>query len=148
MVATAPPPEKVYTFPVSVTLNTLPPGASLELNPSMVTNSEITVTHHRRKLTIGKSVSPGAEEGEYEIMMVFKNRGNTAIENAVVSDLIPENFNLIISEPEAETSEIDSKTLLEWKFEVIQPGKKVELSYKIKGTGEYKTSDAEIFYKV
>jgi hypothetical protein len=148
IVAIKPPPEKVYAFPTTITINSFPRGAPLEINPSMIKNSDIKVTHHRRKLTVGKSVSPGAEDGEFEIMMIFKNRGNTAIENAVVSDLIPENFQILASEPEAEASEIDSKTLLEWKFEVILPGKKVELSYKIKGTGEYKTSDAEIFYKV
>ena len=146
--AIKPPPEKVYAFPIAITLNTSPPGAPLEISSAMVKNSEIKVTHRRRKLTIGKSVSPGAEEGEFEIAMVFKNRGNTAIENAIITDLLPDNFKLLASNPEAESREIDTKTVLEWKFEVIPPGKKVELSYKIKGSGEYKTSDAEIFYKV
>jgi hypothetical protein len=146
--AVKPPPEKVYAFPITLTLNTSPPGAPLEISSAMVKNSEIKVTHRRRKLTIGKSVLPGAEDGEFEIAMVYKNRGNTPIENAVITDLIPENFQLLSSNPEAESRKIDAKTMLEWKFEVILPGKKVELAYKIKGTGEYKTSDAEIFYKV
>ncbi|MDD1776724.1 MAG: hypothetical protein LUQ65_01040, partial [Candidatus Helarchaeota archaeon] len=77
--AIKPPPEKVYTFPITLTLNTSPPGAPLEISSAMVKNSEIKVTHRRRKLTIGKSVSPGAEDGEFEIAMVFKNRGNTPI---------------------------------------------------------------------
>ncbi|NVM53954.1 MAG: hypothetical protein HWN66_09665 [Candidatus Helarchaeota archaeon] len=145
--AIKPPPDKVYTFPITVTANTQSEGPSLEITPDMVENSEIKVTHRRRKLTVGKSVFPGDATGEYEILMVFKNRGNTPIENAVISDLVPTNFKLLTSEPKASISEIETKTLLEWKFDVIEPGKKLEITYKIKGTGEYKTSDAEIFHK-
>ncbi len=143
-----PPPDKNYTFPISVTCNTDPPETPLKITPDMVSIPEISVTHKRRKLTVGKSVSPGSAPGEYEIEMVFKNRGNTPIENAVISDLIPVNFNVIDSQPEPKMSKLDEETILEWTFEHIEPGKKIELAYKIKGTGDYKTSDAEIFYKV
>ncbi|HUY00175.1 MAG TPA: hypothetical protein VMV49_11510 [Candidatus Deferrimicrobium sp.] len=149
LTAIKPPPKKNYEFPISTNINSMPAGSPLIINPSMVENSRIKVTHRRRKLTIGKSVLPGAVPGEYEVLMVFKNRGNTALENVLISDLIPTNFNLLTSEPKATTKEIETKTLLlEWTFDLIEPGKKIEISYKIKGSGEYKTSDAEIFYKV
>ena len=142
-----PPPEKTYSFPVAITCNTYPKGASLNITPDMVENSEITVTHERRKLTIGKSVFPGAEEGEYEITIIFKNRGNTEIKNATISDLVPTNFRVLTSTPEANIQETETKILLEWQFNTIKPGESIEISYKIKGSGEYKTSDAEILYK-
>ncbi len=148
LVAVNPPPEKVYTFAIGIACNTQPVGAPLQINPDMVENSEIRVTHRRRKLTIGKSVYPGAETGEYEIEMMFKNRGNAPIDHAIISDLVPNNFEVISSNPEATMTKLETEMLLEWTFETIDPGKKVEISYKIKGTGEYKTSDAEIFYKV
>lgn len=146
--AIKPPPGKEYNFPISVAANTVPAGPSLEINPDMVENSEIKVTHRRRKLTVGKSVFPGDAPGEYDILILFKNRGNIPIENAVITDLVPTNFKLLESNPDASTSEIDEKTLVEWKFDVIEAGKKLEISYKLKGTGDYKGSDAEIFYKV
>jgi hypothetical protein len=146
--AVNPPPDKIFNFPITVTCNTDPPESSLKITPDMVSIPEISVTHKRRKLTVGKSVSPGSAPGEYEIEMVFKNRGNTPIENAVISDLVPVNFSVIDSQPEAKMSKLDEETILEWNFEHIEPGKKIELAYKIKGTGDYKTSDAEIFYKV
>ncbi|MFX1294939.1 MAG: hypothetical protein ACFFD2_08830 [Promethearchaeota archaeon] len=148
MTAIKPPPEKVYTFPVVITCKTNPTGPQLEITPDIIDNSEITVTHQRRKLTIGKSIVPGSVAGEYIIEMVFKNRGNTPIENAIISDLVPANFTILSSEPEATTNKFETETVLEWKFDVIEPGKKVEILYKIKGTGKYKISDAEIFYKV
>ncbi len=146
--AVNPPPEKIYTFPINVTCDTIPVGIPLEITPDMVENSEIKVTHKRRKLTVGKSVFPGSTEGEYEILIMFKNRGNTRIENATISDLIPTNFKVVSAKPEATSKEVESETVLEWNFDVIEPGKKVEISYKIKGSGEYKTSEAEIFHKV
>jgi hypothetical protein len=148
LIAIKPPPKKVYEFPISATINSFPAGSPLTINPSMIENSQIKVTHRRRKLTVGKSVQPGSAPGEYEVFMVFSNRGNTTLENVLISDLIPTNFNLLTSEPKATTKEIETKTLLEWNFDLIEPGKKIEISYKIKGSGEYKTSDAEIFYKV
>ena len=71
----------------------------------------------------------------------------TEIKNATIFDLVPTNFQVLTSTPEANIQETETKTLLEWQFNVIKPGETIELSYKIKGSGEYKTSDAEILYK-
>jgi len=146
--AVKPPPNKIYQFPIKLTLTSLPDGAPLEIIPAMVENSEIKVTHKRRKVTIGKSVSPGAAPDEYEIEILLKNRGNTAIEHAIISDLIPSNFTLLNSSPEASTKDLEGKTLLEWNLPLIPPGKELTITYVIKGTGNYTASDAEIFYKV
>ncbi|MHA1276190.1 MAG: hypothetical protein ACTSQI_00770 [Candidatus Helarchaeota archaeon] len=146
--AVNPPPKKVYSFPMSITCNTTAPGPTLQITPDMIDIAEITVSHRRRKLTVGKSVYPGAAPGEYEIEMLFKNRGNIPIEHVVISDLVPANFEIQDSKPEAQIRKIEAETVLEWTFERIEPGQKIEIVYKITGTGEFSTSDAELFYKV
>ncbi len=147
VMAIKPPPEKVYNFPIKLAITSVSGGPALDIDPSMIENSEITVTHRRRRLTVGKSVFPGAAADEYEILIVFKNRGTTSIEHAIISDLIPPNFKLLSSKPEAELKEDEEKSLLEWKFDAIEPGAELELTYTIEGTGKYKGSDAQIFYK-
>jgi len=145
--AIKPPPDKIYTFPIKVDIQSVPGGPALNIDPSLVENSEIHVSHKRRRLTVGKSVFPGAAADEYEILMIFNNRGNTALQNVTISDLIPANFKLVSSEPDATVEELDAKSLLKWKFDTIEPGTELELTYTIKGTGEYQGSDAQIFYK-
>ncbi|TFG05643.1 MAG: DUF11 domain-containing protein [Promethearchaeota archaeon] len=145
--AIQPPPNKIYNFPTTLRLNTFPKGLPLEITPSMVDNAEIKVAHKRRKLTVGKSVFPGNAPDEYEVLILFKNRGTARIEHAVISDLVPENFHLVSSNPKASVKDLEGKTLLEWNFPIITPGERLELTYTLKGTGEYQASDAEIFYK-
>ncbi|MHA1143512.1 MAG: hypothetical protein ACTSRW_02175 [Candidatus Helarchaeota archaeon] len=105
---------------------------------------EIEIIHSRRRTTDARLVQEGSSRGQYVIMIIHKNRGNSPEENKVFTELIPENFKLISAKPEPEQ---DGQTL-KWTFNKIEPDEKVDIEFTIEGTDEYKAKHLQISYKV
>lgn len=129
-----------YDAPVLFQAYTKPKGPVIEC---YIEPEPIEVIHQRRRLTVGKSVMPGSDKGLYDILLLYKNRGDGPETEIVIQDMVPENFTLRSANPEPE----QMGNLLTWKFESIDPDQKVDINYTIEGQGEYRARDAQIFHK-
>ena len=100
-----------------------------------------------RKFSIGKSIEHGAGIGEYNIGILYKNRGNQPIKDLVIKDILPRNFTGMeyTLNPEQEPT-AEQGTILKWQIPTLKEGETTTILYKIKGEGEYHPTDAQIFY--
>ncbi|MHA1731169.1 MAG: hypothetical protein ACTSU5_04465 [Promethearchaeota archaeon] len=130
----------VYTSNVVYMANTDPAGAPIEVTPDTI---EIPVEHIRKKLQKGKEIRATGETGEYTITIFMRNIGQFAIPAITVRDKVPDNFEYSDMSEEPEITDLEGEDILEWKFEEVQPGDSKEITYVIRGTGEYRASDAQ-----
>jgi uncharacterized repeat protein (TIGR01451 family) len=86
-----------YACPLMSEFNTVPPGPPVKAG---VPEIKIIAKTVRRKYRAYKSVTPGSEEGEYIIPIVFANKGEVPVEKVTVIDIIPSSFTFISSQPE------------------------------------------------
>lgn len=107
----------------------------------------ISVLQILRKFSVGKSIEQGTELGEYNIGILYQNRGNQPMKNLIIKDILPKNFlgSDYTIEPEQEPT-VDQGMILTWKIPMLKEGETTRIKYKIKGEGEYRPSDAQIFY--
>jgi len=138
-----PPPKKEYKCSIEVLGNVFPPGPPIKVESS---EYEITVKYVQRKIRAFKQIQPLEEEGHYKIPVVFQNKGEIVLENIILKDFIPKNFDLINWEPEdikPEIKDLEEGTQLIWRFPLVQPNEKLNLGYTIKGKGEYIAPELE-----
>tara|TARA_B100000925_G_C21956429_1_gene451392 strand:- start:391 stop:1287 length:897 start_codon:yes stop_codon:yes gene_type:complete len=112
----------------------------------------IRVKHHRRNFSAGKSVMPMGGKGRYEVLIIFENNGDTALQDVCINDVLPSNFELkdwtVRGEGRKERDDVslnttDSENGTEnvWSIPVVDKGERLEVSFEIKGDGEV---DAEV----
>ena len=115
----------------------------------------IRVSHKRRKFSAGKTVIPVGGKGRYEVMIIFENRSDTALQDLVIHDILPAGFEIkdcIVrgagnekrSDVEMNTDSQEDGTKVEWTVPVIAKDERLEVSYEIKGDGDI---DAEAMQK-
>ena len=115
----------------------------------------IKVSHKRRKFSAGKTVIPVGGKGRFEVMILFENRSDTALQDLVIHDVLPVGFDIkdcIVkgagnekrSDVEMKTDSNDEGTSVEWHVPVIAKDERMEVSYEIKGDGDI---DAEAMQK-
>jgi len=130
-----------FTSNVTYTANTFPAGSPIVITPEAIT---IPVLHIRRKTVKGKEVKALAGEGAYEIGLFLENVGEFDLENVVIKDVVPHNFEYSdISLEPTKYERMDDKDLLIWEIAKVATNEKVEIKYKINGKGDYKASDAQ-----
>lgn len=123
------------------------PAPPLEIDVvDWLSTDEITVAHLRRKVTSGKNVFPGSEEGVYDISILFKNRGELDLDNVTVRDFLPEGFSIISEERDSQSIPADEGEIRVWKLEKLEAGEEIIINYSIQGSGEYKVSKAQVSY--
>ncbi|MBD3227520.1 MAG: hypothetical protein GF329_04955 [Candidatus Lokiarchaeota archaeon] len=140
-------PDQEYRGDCLFKAYTIPEGPEIELVPEDIITTPIKVIHVRRKESVAKAIFPGSEEDEYEILLTFINRGNQIIDEKVIADQIPENFEILSMEPEGATEEIEDGMKIVWTIQAIEPDQEIEITYVIKGSGEYKAGETEILSK-
>jgi uncharacterized repeat protein (TIGR01451 family) len=112
----------------------------------------IRVRHHRRNFSAGKSVMPMGGKGRYEVLILFENNGDTALQDVCINDTLPSNFELKDwsvrgagrsqrDDVTLETSKSESGSSNVWSIPVVEKGERLEVSFEIKGEGEV---DAEV----
>ena len=112
----------------------------------------IRVRHHRRNFSAGKSVMPMGGKGRYEVLIMFENDGDTALQDVCINDTLPSNFELkdwsvrgagrsVRDDVTLETSKSESGSSNVWSIPVVEKGERLEVSFEIKGEGEV---DAEV----
>ena len=83
-------------------------------------------------------VIPGSETGLYDIELTFINKGDAALENVMVKDLIPEGFKLLndaFSDLAEDTSD-PKGTIRTWTFETVEKDQTITITYSLEGQGD------------
>ena len=118
----------------------------------------ISVEHKRRHISTGKEVFPGGKPGQYEIMLMFHNSSDSALEDLALHDIVPGTFtieeSIVRSDKEGERNSSITKesardgTQVTWAIGRILQGERIEVLYTIQGDpeAEYKVSDAQDFH--
>ena len=119
---------------------------------------QIIVVHKRRGFTTGKEVYPAGGLGRYEILLVFQNNSDSALEDLALHDVVPGTFSLENSSVKSSISgDIDSSytkeparegTHITWGVGRIEVGERITVQYEIQGDpeSEYKVSDAQDYH--
>ena len=118
----------------------------------------ISVVHKRRNISTGKEVFPGGKPGQYEIMLMFHNSSDSALEDLALHDIVPGTFTIeestVRSDKEGKRDAATTKesardgTQVTWAIGRILQGERIEVLYTIQGDpeAEYKVSDAQDFH--
>ena len=118
----------------------------------------ISVVHKRRNISTGKEVFPGGKPGQYEIMLMFHNSSDSALDDLALHDIVPGTFtieeSIARSDKEGERDASVTKesardgTQVTWAIGRILQGERIEVLYTIQGDpeAEYKVSDAQDFH--
>jgi hypothetical protein len=118
----------------------------------------ISVVHKRRNISTGKEVFPGGKPGQYEIMLMFHNSSDSALDDLALHDIVPGTFtieeSIARSDKEGEKDASVTKesardgTQVTWAIGRILQGERIEVLYTIQGDpeAEYKVSDAQDFH--
>ena len=119
---------------------------------------QIKVVHRRRNISTGKHVFPGGGPGKYEILLMFDNNSDSALDDLALHDVVPGTFSFeessvrssVSGEREVSTTKESARegTHMTWAIGRIEKDEKVEVVYIIQGDpeSEYKVSDAQDFH--
>lgn len=142
----SPPKDVEFVTDVVYNGNTFPLGPELEYIPDPAEIPVILVVHIRRKYRILKDIAGIKSLGNYQITLSYTNLGTFPLHNFALIDKVPDNFEYgeFSAEPEI-TDEVGSDTL-KWEVELLEVDDKIEITYEINGSGEYRPSDAQLAF--
>ena len=118
----------------------------------------IRVVHRRRRFSTGKEVFPAAGPGRYEILLMFQNDSDSALEDLSLHDVVPGTFNIekstVRSNQSGERVVDFSKesaregTHVTWPIGRIEKDERIEVVFEIQGDSEseYKVADAQDYH--
>ena len=118
----------------------------------------IRVVHRRRRFSTGKEVFPAAGPGRYEILLMFQNDSDSALEDLFLHDVVPGTFNIekstVRSNQSGERVVDYSKesaregTHVSWPIGRIEKDERIEVVFEIHGDSEseYKVADAQDYH--
>ena len=119
---------------------------------------QLRVVHRRRNISTGKEVFPAGSAGRYEVLLMFVNNSDSALDELALHDVVPGTFSIEKSTVRSSVDgERDTKmdkesapegTHVEWRIGRIEKGERIEVTYVIQGDpeSEYKVSDAQDFH--
>ncbi|CAI8416583.1 MAG: Uncharacterised protein [Candidatus Poseidoniaceae archaeon] len=107
----------------------------------------VRVSHLRRNFSAGKQAIPMGGKGRYEVLILFENNGDTALQDVFIRDVIPSNFEIKDwhirgaggekrSDVEMTTNVTEDGVEYTWKVPVVAKGERLDVSFEIKGEGE------------
>ena len=144
--AESPPEDAEFTTDVVYNGNTYPLGTELEYIPVPEEIPVIKVVHVRRKYRLGKKIIPIGELGTYQIVLEYENLGNMPLKDYTIVDKVPDNFKYGEFSLEPEITDEKGSDTLKWLIEELPEGDRLEITYEINGTGEYRPSDAQLLH--
>ncbi|MBT3970924.1 MAG: hypothetical protein HOE92_01760 [Euryarchaeota archaeon] len=117
----------------------------------------IRVSHKRRKFSAGKTVIPVGGKGRYEVLIMFENRSDSALQDLAIHDILPSGFEIsdcIVrganrekrDDVDMKSESSESGTTVEWNVPVIGKGERLEISLEIKGSGEFDAQEMQKFH--
>ncbi len=133
---------------VLINANTYPIGPELEYRVIPEEVPVIKAVHLRRQYRLGKEIIPLGNLGEYQIVLYLKNIGTThmPLKNFKILDKVPDNFERSNFSMEPEIIDMEGEDILQWTIETLEEGEELEISYQIKGKGEYQPSKVQLAY--
>ena len=86
-------------------------------------------------------------KGRYEVLILFENNGDTALQDVFIRDVIPSNFEIKDwhirgaggdkrTDVEMTTNDTEDGVEITWKVPVVAKGERLDVSFEIKGEGE------------
>jgi ribosomal protein L40E len=119
----------------------------------------ISVIHHRRDFSAGKQAIPLGGKGRYEVLLLFANDGDTALQDVYINDVIPDNFEIKEwhirgaggkkrNDCEMTTEAGDGGTHITWMIPLVEKGERLDVSFEIKGSGEIDAEALSRFHGV
>jgi len=121
--------------------NTFPVSQELEFRPEVPV---IEALHLRRRFRIGKEVLPIGALGNYEIILTVENIGTAPLQKLVLMDKVPDSFEYSDYSMKPEITDEVGQDTLKWTIDKLVAEEKIEITYKISGTGAYSPSDAQL----
>lgn len=118
----------------------------------------VRVVHRRRRFSTGKEVFPAAGPGRYEILLMFQNDSDSALEDLTLHDVVPGTFNIERSSVRSTLSgerEVDftkeparEGIHVSWPIGRIEQNERIEVVLEIQGDAEseYKVADAQDYH--
>ena len=117
----------------------------------------IRIIHKRRKFSTGKEVFPAGGSGRYEVLIMFQNRSDSALQDLMIHDIVPSDFEIKgynirsdsgVREAEMEKADDENGIKVSWHIPVIEKDERIEVIYELVGDAgaEYKVSDAQEFH--
>ena len=118
----------------------------------------VRVVHRRRQISTGKEVFPGGGPGRYEILLMFHNTSDSALDDLALHDIVPGTFSIesssvksnINGEKDASFTKESARdgNKVTWFVGRIEKDERIEVVYEIQGDteAEYKVSDAQDFH--
>ncbi|RZD37226.1 MAG: hypothetical protein CXT71_08415 [Methanobacteriota archaeon] len=120
----------------------------------------LRVRHHRRNFSAGKSVMPMGGKGRYEVLVLFENNGDTPLQDVIINDVLPSNFEIkdwsVRGNGRKERDDVSMNSIeapegasaTSWIIPQVGKGERIELSFEIKGTGEVDAETLNQFHGV
>ncbi len=117
----------------------------------------IRVIHKRRKFSTGKEVYPAGGSGRYEVLIMFKNKSDSALQDLLIHDIVPSSFEIKgynirsdsgVREADMEKADDENGIKVTWHIPVIEKDERIEVIYELVGdsNAEYKVSEAQEFH--
>jgi hypothetical protein len=149
LLAKNPKPEDKYNTPVKIKINSKVPGNFFENKPPE--EPEIKIKYVKRKLKTLKSIRPGLNEGEFDISIRVRNKGNVELENIIVKDKIPAGFSFSeYNPPEGITYEVTQEgdeSVLNVKIPELPGKESLSIKYICSGEGDYPRYEPQVVVK-
>ena len=105
----------------------------------------ISVIHNRRDFSFGKTTQKIGGKGRHEVLILFSNDGDTALKDVILTDIIPEKFEIkdwLIrgnsdkrDDCEMNTEAGEDGTHITWTIPIVEKGERLEVSFEIHGPG-------------
>ena len=105
----------------------------------------ISVVHNRRDFSFGKTTQKIGGKGRHEVLILFSNDGDTALKDVILSDIIPEKFEIkdwLIrgnsdkrDDCEMASESGEGGTHITWTIPIVEKGERLEVSFEINGPG-------------
>lgn len=140
--AVSPPRDAEFRPEVVYRANTYPLSQEVEYIPTEI--PIVKVIHIRRKYRVGKEIVHIRKAGTYKIILLVENLGNMPIKAFTLMDIVPEKFEGSEYSIEPEILKEKGQDILKWSINTLEEGKKIEISYEIKGSGTYSPKDAQL----
>jgi hypothetical protein len=121
--------------------NTFPVSQELEFRPEVPV---IEALHLRRRFRIGKEVLPIGALGNYEIILTLENIGTAPLTKIELLDKVPDSFEYSNFSMKPKITDEVGQDTLKWIIDKLMAEEKIEITYKISGTGAYSPSDAQL----
>ncbi|MDP6627748.1 MAG: hypothetical protein QGG50_07585, partial [Methanopyri archaeon] len=136
--------EGTYETDVWGHANTDPAGTPIPLE-AVEEVPLMKVTKGLQGIFMSKDLVSTLRDDEIKFVIYMKNKGHVPLEGLVVRDLFPDGFDLVSSSEEYEIVHTTEKGVVaQWTVDRLEVDAEHELTYVLRGSGDYSISDAVV----